>query len=565
MSMMSYEKFGDHELDPESVKLLPQIFCISSSCVILGTVDTRSGGPIHVGMADPGNLDTIDTISRRFNNRRIVSVPLKPHDVTRALNLAYGLATPDPASLAQDVVRPQGEDETMLELDTTPGDLAAREATRVRIAQSPEPTGRMRHLEPVSLVEESKSSIIPIVNNLLLDAIRKNATDVHIENERREVTIRYKLDGLLHKVKTTIHKDNIEEVINRLKVMADLDISEKRGPQDGRVLLRTLLNGQDHDVPFRISILPGPYGEEIVLRVLDKSMAPVSLELLGFTNQDLRAYRQMVTNPQGMILVTGPTGSGKTTTLYATLKEINTPHNKILSAEDPIEYNLEGVNQKQISAKFDFADMARAFLRHDPDILLIGEIRDEDTADVACKAAQTGHLILSTLHTNDSVSAISRLHVLGLDYNLIGSSLLGVLSQRLVRRICPDCKTVQQPHAEDLELFRDQLTADVFYHGGGCRKCNHTGFRGRIGIFELFMIDDEVQRMIYEERHLDDIEQSAMAKGMTPLVLDGIRKVEQEYTTLEELRRVIPMRQIIKQHKAIQSTLRQMTKKPLAT
>lgn len=562
MSTMTYDTFAGHVLDPESVKLLPQIFCISSQSVVLGTVDPKGKDPVHVGMADPNNLSTIDTISRKFGGRRIIPLKLNPHEVTHALNLAYGMTSPHGSS-PQDIVRPQGDNGAgLLSLEMPPDsevESEMNEATRVRIAQTPETDRRLDELEPVTYVDEGKSTIVTIVNNLLLDAIRKNATDIHIENERRDVAVRFKLDGLLYKVKTPIHKDNVEEVINRLKIMSDLDISEKRGPQDGRVLLRTLLKGKDHDVPFRISILPGPYGEEIVLRVLDKSMAPVSLELLGFTNQDLKAFRDMVHNPQGMILVTGPTGSGKTTTLYATLKEINTPYNKILSAEDPIEYNLEGVNQKQISNKFDFADMARAFLRHDPDILLIGEIRDEDTADVACKAAQTGHLILSTLHTNDSVSAISRLHVLGLDYNLIGSSLLGVLSQRLVRRICSNCKVTYEPNREDYGLFKDHMTIDTFYKGAGCAKCGHSGYRGRIGIFELFSIDDDIQRMIYEERHLDDIERAAMEKGMTPLVLDGIRKVEQEYTTIEELRRVIPLRQIVKQHKAIESALAHMS------
>jgi len=339
----------------------------------------------------------------------------------------------------------------------------------------------------------------------------------------------------------------VEEIISRIKIMADLDISEHRIPQDGRVLFRTLRNGKDYDVPFRISILPGPYGEEIVLRVLDKSMAPINLELLGFTNRDLKLYRNLVRNPQGMVLVTGPTGAGKTTTLYATLKEINSPFNKILSAEDPIEYNLDGVNQKQITGKFGFAEMARAFLRHDPDILLIGEIRDQDTAEVACKAAQTGHLILSTIHTNDSISTISRLQSLGISSNTIAGTMLGALSQRLVRRICNRCVAKYEPSKNMQALFGDHIALDSFVKGAGCKHCNNTGFSDRIGIFELFNVDDELQDMIQMDALLSEILAKSMIKGMVPLTVDGLLKVEQRITTFEELIRVIPKRQILAQ------------------
>ncbi len=529
-------KIADHVVDSESVKLLPQLFCFSSSVVVLGEVDGGSKDPIVVGMADPDNLGTLDTIARRFSQRPIKPVKLPKSEVTKALNLAYGIKMPIPEmdpNLSGHIV-PQGEG-------------AVPEDERVHAPQEGKDPGdftRLEGLEPVAEAQISHRSIVNIVNNLLLDALRRGATDIHIENERRAVTIRYKLDGMLYRVDAPLHKDNVEEVINRLKVMSDLDISEKRGPQDGRVLLRTIRAGRDYDVPFRISILPGPYGEEIVLRVLDKSLAPISLELLGFTSRDLSTYRRLIRNPQGMILVTGPTGSGKTTTLYASLKEINSPFNKILSAEDPIEYNITGVNQKQISERFGFADMARAFLRHDPDILLIGEIRDEDTADVACKAAQTGHLILSTVHTNDSISTISRLNVLGLNYELIGSSILGVLSQRLVRRICTHCREEYVPDQETLDYFGDHLKAAKLVRGAGCGHCAHTGYRGRIGIFELLIVDNDIQRMIFEERNLDEILELALSKGMTPLVFDGLRKVHQGFTTLEELVRVVPFRQI---------------------
>ncbi|MBZ0272419.1 GspE/PulE family protein [bacterium] len=527
-----------YAIDPESVRLLPQLFCYSASVVVLGEVDPYGDEAVTVGVAEPDNLSTLDTIYRKFAPRRIVPFRLTRDEVNKALNIAYGIYTPDPAN----------DPNLSGLLDARqPTDTPEDERVQAGSGRPAEPRGNaIEGLEPVG---GSGSAVVEIVNNVLLDALKRGATDVHIENERKRVKVRYKLDGLLHKVDTQLNKDNIDEVINRLKVMANLDISERRSPQDGRVLLRTIRAGRDYDVPYRISVLPGPFGEEIVLRILDKSMAPISLELLGFTSQDLKTYRRLIHNPQGMILVTGPTGSGKTTTLYASLKEINSPHNKILSAEDPIEYNIEGVSQKQITAKFGFADMARAFLRHDPDILLIGEIRDEDTADVACKAAQTGHLILSTLHTNDSIGAISRLGVLGLDHELIGSSLLGVLSQRLVRRICPHCREEYTPDDEVIEQFLDEAPAPPYVRGRGCEFCSYTGFRGRIGVFELFIVDDEIQRMIYAEVPLDEVHEAVMRGGMAPLVFDGLRKVEQRFTTLDELVRVLPMRQIASQIK----------------
>jgi len=352
---------------------------------------------------------------------------------------------------------------------------------------------------------------------------------------------------MLYRIDTPIDKENVEEAISRLKVMSELDISEHRSPQDGRILLRTLRARRDYDVPFRISILPGPSGEDVVLRVLDKSMAPIDLKLLGFGDEDFDKYLSLVHSPQGFILVTGPTGSGKTTTLYATLKEIKTPYNKILSAEDPIEYTLDYVNQKQISDKLGFADLARAFLRHDPDILLIGEIRDNETAEVAVKAATTGHLILSTLHTNDSIGAIPRLATLSVEPNMIATCLIGVLSQRLVRRICPHCAEPYQPDPTHLAALERYLGPVEFVRGKGCPECNKTGYKGRIALFELLVVDSKISRHIMMESSMEDILLTAIESGMKPLVRDGLLKVEQGITTIEELFRVIPLRQITAQ------------------
>ena len=523
------EFLGKYVLHTDSVRLLPHVFCITNNVVVLNQVDPKSKDPVLIGTSMPSRYDTMELVSMKFGGRRVEAVYMEPTHVTKAINKGFGFdSTIINDDRRVDAVREQTED-------------------RSNYREPPVTYDSIDGFESVDLSIEEDRPIIEIVNNLLLDSLRRGATDIHLENERKEVQVRYKIDGMLYKVGTPIHKDVVEEVISRIKIMSNLDISEKRAPQDGRILFRTLRNGQDYDVPFRVSILPGPYGEEAVLRVLDKSMAPINLELLGFTHRDLKLYRSLIHNPQGMILVTGPTGSGKTTTLYATLKEINTPYNKILSAEDPIEYNLDGVNQKQISNRFGFADMARAFLRHDPDIILIGEIRDSDTADVAIKAAQTGHLILSTIHTNDSISTISRLHSLGISINLISGSLLGALSQRLVRRICPKCKGTYTPDPSLLKIFENHTSKEAFIQGAGCDYCNRTGFHDRLGIFELFYVDDEIQDMIQQEALMSEILSKALIKGMVPLTMDGILKVEQDITTIEELVRVVPRRQILAQ------------------
>jgi type II secretory ATPase GspE/PulE/Tfp pilus assembly ATPase PilB-like protein len=516
-----------HTLDGDSVRLLPHIFCITHNVVMLDRVDPSGDDPILLGMANPHRVDIMDLVSTKFSGRRVDPVALPLDQVTRAINVGFGY----------DKLMPSDRKVEAVEKKQSTG-------PDYELSSSVEDAGNVDGLQPVTHTGVEDRPIVEIVNRLLLEALKRGATDIHIENERRGVQVRFKLDGMLYKVGTPLAKDNVEEVVSRIKIMCDLDISEHRAPQDGRILYRTIRDGVDYEVPFRVSILPGPFGEEVVLRVLDKSMAPINLELLGFTNLDLVRYRSLIENPQGMILVSGPTGSGKTTTLYATLKEINTPYNKILSAEDPIEYHLDGVNQKQINPKFGFSEMARAFLRHDPDILLIGEIRDDATADVSVRAAQTGHLILSTIHTNDSIGSIARLETLGVSRNMVGSSLLGVLSQRLVRRICDNCKQTYVPSDKIMRIFGDHLASSEFFSGKGCEECNRTGYQERIGIFELFVIDDELQDMILLEANPSDILTKALIKGMIPLTADGLLKVQQGITTVEELVRVIPKRQI---------------------
>jgi type II secretory ATPase GspE/PulE/Tfp pilus assembly ATPase PilB-like protein len=522
--------FGPYEIDPESVRLLPQTFCLSHDVLILGKVDPNADTPVVVGISDPQSFDTLDSISRVMRGRRVLSVKVASEKIQHALTVAYGLAV---VSDGDDALRQDPPQE--LEREIMLGD-----DTNIAAAET-----QQRGIEAVKLTPETDAPIKRMLNDLLIDALRRGATDIHLENFRREVVMRVKIDGLLHRQKSAVNKANAESVVNRIKVISLLDISEKRAPQDGRFILPVNQGGKLYEVPFRVSIIPGPHGEDVVLRVLDKSMAPIDLELLGFTSRDLDTFQRLIKNPQGMVLNSGPTGSGKTTTLYASLKHINNPAIKILSAEDPIEYDLEGVCQKQIGPKLEFAELARAFLRHDPDVLLIGEIRDAETADVAAKAAQTGHLVLSTVHTNDAVHAVPRLVSLGLDSEVIAAVLLGVLSQRLVRRICRNCAQPYLPDKKIREPFGKRAQGFEFVHGVGCHRCNQTGYRGRIGLFELFVVDNEIQHAIQDEMPVSEIERMAMEHGLAPLALDGLLKVEHKLTTLDELLRMIPYRQIV--------------------
>jgi general secretion pathway protein E len=521
--------FGPYEVDPDSVRLLPQMFCLTHDVLILGKVSPNEKTPVVVGLSNVNDLDTLDAISRVMRGRRVMPVKVSADKIQKALAVAYGLdnvtgAFTDSADPPQELAG-----EVILGGDREPDDQEAAAKKKISSAQ---------------LKSEDDAPVKRIVNEMLIESLRRGATDIHIENFRYETVTRIKVDGILHRIRSAINKSNVDEVVNRLKIMSRLDISERRAPQDGRLTLPVNQSGKIYEVPFRISIIPGPTGEDVVLRILDKSMAPIDLELLGFSSTELAVFKQLITNPQGLILNSGPTGSGKTTTLYASLKHINNPHIKILSAEDPIEYDLDGVCQKQVGVKLDFADLARAFLRHDPDVLLIGEIRDAETADAAAKASQTGHLVLSTVHTNDAVSAISRLVGLGLDYDVISAVLLGVLSQRLVRRICRHCMEPFMPEPKVREIFGELAEGIEFTRGAGCERCNQTGYRGRIGLFELFVIDDAIQQAIQLERPLPEIAHMAEQRGMRPLVEDGINKVRHKLTTLDEILRVVPYRQI---------------------
>ncbi|WP_058442682.1 GspE family T2SS ATPase variant LspE [Legionella brunensis] len=392
---------------------------------------------------------------------------------------------------------------------------------------------------PVSedlLDNQDDAPIIRLLNALFTQAIKQKASDIHIETYESRVLVRNRIDGVLNEV-LEIQRAIAPLVISRVKVMAKLDIAEKRIPQDGRIALR--IGG--HNIDVRVSTLPSNHGERIVLRILDKQAAQLDLSLLGMPQSTLKAMRTMIAEPHGIILVTGPTGSGKTTSLYAMLTELNQVSRNILTIEDPIEYDLPGVGQTQVNTKVQmtFAKGLRAILRQDPDVVMIGEIRDLETAEIAVQASLTGHLVLSTLHTNSALGAITRLHDMGVESFLLASSIVGLIAQRLVRKLCDHCKIPHQLREDEQELMRLQPNTDIskVCEPKGCEQCNHSGYRGRTGIYELIMIDEALRGMIHRNESLQIIDN--YLRPSTPTIReDGFKRVLVGDTSLAEILRV---------------------------
>jgi general secretion pathway protein E len=382
----------------------------------------------------------------------------------------------------------------------------------------------------------SEAPIIKLVNMIINRAVESRASDIHIEPFEDELKVRYRIDGVLHEIES-LPKNLQAAILSRLKIMAKLNIAEKRLPQDGRIKLMV----GEKEIDLRVSTIPVLYGEGVVMRILQKEGVTIDLDLLGFSSQTLGLFNHLITKTNGIILVTGPTGSGKTTTLYGALDKINHPDRKIITVEDPIEYQLKGINQIQVKPQIglNFANTLRHIVRHDPDIIMIGEIRDLETAEIAIQSALTGHLVFSTLHTNDAPSAITRLLDMGVEGFLLSSTIRGVLAQRLVRVICPVCKVADSTPAGQEELAHLKMgRIENLYKGTGCEHCAFTGFLGRIGIFELFLIDDEIRRMILKNLDALQMREAARKKGMVTLLEDGLEKVRAGMTTLPEVLRV---------------------------
>ncbi|MGB3913055.1 MAG: ATPase, T2SS/T4P/T4SS family [Thermacetogeniaceae bacterium] len=390
--------------------------------------------------------------------------------------------------------------------------------------------------------DSSEKPAVHLANLIFNQAVRARASDVHIEPQEKSMRVRFRIDGVLHDALQPPKRLH-PSLVSRIKVMANMDIADRRIPQDGRFSLKL----EDKVVDVRVATLPTAYGEKVTMRLLDRSAKLITLEKLGFPLPELEKYRQLVHLPYGFILVTGPTGSGKSTTLYATLAAINTVEKNIITVEDPIEYRLDGLNQVQVNVRagLTFASGLRSILRSDPDIIMIGEIRDEETARIAVESALTGHLVFSTLHTNDAAGAITRLGDMGIEAFLTASSLVGVVAQRLARVLCNHCKEPYEVSRDELlsiipdfplEEGEDRLT---LYRSKGCFRCSHTGFKGRVGVYELLTMNEEIRRLILQRASTAEINKAAVSTGMVTLRQDGLRKVKQGITSIEEIMRVI--------------------------
>ena len=394
--------------------------------------------------------------------------------------------------------------------------------------------GDVDHLKDLA----SEAPVIRLVNLIISRAVELQASDIHFEPFEDSFHIRYRIDGILHDMESP-PKNLQAAVISRIKIMSKLNIAERRLPQDGRIKLRV----QGKQIDFRISSLPTLFGESVVMRILDSESITFDLDHLGFPKNNLQAFENLIARPHGIILVTGPTGSGKTTTLYSALNKINAPDKKIITVEDPIEYQLHGVNQVQVKSAIGltFANTLRSILRQDPDIIMIGEIRDAETAEIAIHAALTGHLVFSTLHTNDAAGAITRLMEMGMENYLVSSSLLGILAQRLVRNVCPKCAATYVPDSEtirEMEIAPEDIEGLEMARGEGCEYCADTGFRGRSGIYEMMMIDDEIRKLIISNTDSKIIKDKARSLGMQTLRESGWSKVKDKKTTVSEVIRV---------------------------
>lgn len=389
-------------------------------------------------------------------------------------------------------------------------------------------------VEDVVEQDEAAAPVIKFINTIIENAVLNNASDIHIEPEEFEFRVRYRIDGLLREIMRS-NGAMLDSVVSRIKIMANLNIAEKRLPQDGRIGYKT----RHKNIDLRVSIVPTIYGEKIVMRVLDKTTFNYSLETLGIEKNDLIKLREIIEKPHGIILVCGPTGSGKTTTLYSLLNILNNVDKNILTIEDPVEYNFKGINQMQVNTKigFTFANGLRSILRQDPDIIMVGEIRDSETAEIAVRSALTGHLVLSTIHTNDAIGTITRLKDMGIEPFLISSTLVAVVAQRLMRKVCPSCAYEYLSDEREMRLLK--LTQPVkLKKGKGCMICNNTGYKGRIGIYELLKVDKEIKNMIDESKSEFDIEKAALEKGMIKLRDAAAKKVIQGITTVDEMLRV---------------------------
>ncbi len=501
---------ADVDVDEAILKIIPPDVCRKYTILPV----SKAGAKLTIAMVDPTNVFAMDDIKfmTGYNVEPVVASEIALVD---AIDKYYGSThSIELKKVMEDLV--EGEDADLEVLDDEEEmDLAALEA------------------------QSEEAPVVRLVNIFLTDAIKRGASDIHIEPYEKEYRIRYRIDGILYEMMRPPLKLK-EAITSRLKIMARLDIAEKRLPQDGRIKIKTKIAGKVRDIDFRVSVLPTIFGEKIVLRLLDKDNLMLDMTRLGFESDSLRVFEQAIFRPYGMVLVTGPTGSGKTNTLYSAISRVNSPETNIMTAEDPVEFNLQGINQVQMkeSIGLNFATSLRSFLRQDPNIVLVGEIRDFETAEVAIKAAMTGHLVFSTLHTNDAPSSINRLMNMGIEPFLVASSVHLVVAQRLVRKICNQCKEplkVPEQALTNVGFSKEEVGSIQPFRGRGCDTCSGTGFKGRVGLFEVMAVDDEIRELILSGASAYELRQMAIQNGMLSLRHSGLQKIREGMTSIEEV------------------------------
>jgi type IV pilus assembly protein PilB len=509
---------GHFDLDANVVRLVPVETALKYQVIAVG----RSATALTLAMTDPTNVFAMDDI-KFMTGLHVEPVVASESAVREAIARYYGSHAVEAEPTAQ-------------------GDLVSRALEDMSLGSDDgiEVVSDSDAIDTATLERQSgEAPVIRLVNALMLSAIQRGASDIHLEPYEKELRIRFRIDGVLHRVMAPPLKYR-DPITSRIKIMAQMDIAEKRLPQDGRIKARFNDHGQTREIDFRVSCLPTLFGEKIVMRLLDRGQLRLDMTRLGFQTDALQRFETAIRRPWGMVLVTGPTGSGKTNTLYSAISQLNQPGVNILTAEDPVEFNLAGINQVQVRDQIGltFAAALRSFLRQDPNIILVGEIRDGETAAIAVKAALTGHLVLSTLHTNDAPSTVSRLVNMGVEPFLVASSVNLVCAQRLVRRICDHCKTEDPLPPEALAeagFAPDVIRSVRVWKGRGCERCGGTGYRGRVGLFEVMASSESLRTLILDGAPVSDLRRQAMAEGMVTLRQSGLEKVREGLTSLDDV------------------------------
>ncbi len=506
------------EIDQAILDLIPVEVCRKYDLVPVN----RTGAVLTVAMADPTNIRAMDEINF-ICGYQVEPVVASDFAIRESVDKYYGSAH-------------------ALELKQVMQDAMAEKAAQAGESADVEVLEETDELDLALLEKQATDApVIKLVNKVMYDALNEGASDIHIEPYEKEFRVRYRIDGVLY-VKLNPPLKLRDAIISRIKIMAKLDIAEKRLPQDGRIKIKTRHQGKIRELDFRVSVLPTLFGEKIVLRLLDREMLKLDMTKLGLESDSLKKLEKAILKPYGMILVTGPTGSGKTNTLYSAMSRINTPETNIITAEDPVEFNIPGINQLQVKEQIglNFAAALRSFLRQDPNIILVGEIRDFETAEIAIKAALTGHLVLSTVHTNDAPSTVNRLMNMGIEPFLVASSLLLIVAQRLIRKICPECKEEYRIPLEalvDIGFTEEEARNVTIYKGRGCPFCGNTGYKGRMGLFEVLEISDNIRELVLVGASALEIRRKAMEEGMLTLRGSGLEKLRNGETTIEEVLR----------------------------